>query len=348
MNNTDHKIVYHFLLKAVGFCTFVVNSYFKNPEQTKHAYQFIESYKSDSDKQIIVAKINNSIGKVFKISAIDLVTKNKKLLAGFSTDDMINIIGLATIEKAPTVVTCQAKSYKYFALFAMLFVSALLISNITASKFVDIFGFTVTGGLPSYGCAYVLSYIITEVYGYKRARQVIWGSIICNLFLVMYLYITISWQPSSYWHYQREYALVLGVIPKIIFASLISYWCGEFINSYVIARMKIAYNGHNLLLRIVSSSFLAITVDTFLFIVIAYGGTMPSTFICSLIVRVYIYKLLFEFIMIPFIIYLIKIVKHSEAIDIYDINTQFTPFSLDVTYSDADNRMLKLTRDDEA
>ena len=144
-----------------------------------------------------------------------------------------------------------------------------------------------------------------EVYGYKRSRQVIWGAMACNLFLVLFLHLVIIATPSEFWHNQQAYAEVLGAIPRIVIASLIGTWSGEFINAYCIARFKVAQKGNNLALRIIMSSIIGIGVDTFLFIPIAYFNIMPTEEVFHFAIRIFIRKLLFEIISIPLATYLI-------------------------------------------
>lgn len=315
------------------------NAYLRKSDARKAVYEIKDSYRNGYGQQIVVAKIIDSPRGLFKMPATELVLRRKDILYGFSIDDVVNIVGLATVEKETLVTEIQPTAYKYYAPLAMLFGAVLIIANVASSKLISFFGMTMTGGTLAYPLAYILGDIITEVYGYKRARQLIWGAMLCNILLVFFLQLTIMAPPSIYWHNQSEYALILGAVPRIVFASLIAYWTGEFLNSYVIAKFKIAYNGQNLFGRIASSSMIGITTDTLIFILVAYSGVIPLSEMLSFSIRVYVSKLLCEFLAIPITMWIINQLKVSEQLDIYDINTDFTPFSIDVSYSSINNRM---------
>jgi hypothetical protein len=214
----------------------------------------------------------------------------------------------------------------------MLFGCSLVASNITSSKLMDFYGITLTGGMLPYLTTFSLGGIITEVYGYKRTRQLIWGSIGCNLLVTLFIWLSVSSTPSPLWNYQNEYSLVLLAVPRIIFASMISYFSSEFLNSYLIAKLKISNFGRKLSVRIICSSLIAITVDNFLFLFLAFSGIMSTREMIQFSSKSYLLSLVFEWCCIPAIIYISNKLKSIENIDVFDINTNFTPFSLDVDY----------------
>lgn len=324
--------------KSIYF--YIVNSYVKKSESKKCIYKVVESYRnSATGKQMVMLKILDANRGFFKMSAVELVLYRRDILAGCNVDDVVTIVGLAATEKETKIIQRKQIAYKYFAFLAMLFGAALVTANVASAKLMAIFGLTMTGGTLPYPLAYILGDVITEVYGYKRARQLIWGAIFCNLFLVFFIYLTIISPPSMYWHHQNEYALVLGSVPRIVFASLVSYWAGEFINSYILAKMKIVSHGRNLLRRILCSSAVGITTDTFLFVFIAYVGVLPINQMFMFSIRVYLFKVICEFVATPLTMWLIGIIKSKENLDIFDTNTRFTPFSLDIEYSQENNRI---------
>lgn len=338
MGSVGKSFLNFLLLKLFALFAYVKNAYIQKSDSKKSVYQVEEFYRNNTGEQIVVAKVIDSPRGFFKLSAVDLAIKRKDLLSGFNIDDIINIVGLAATEKETKIIYKKPTAYKYFAFLAMLFGAALITANIASSKLISIFGMTMTGGTLPYPMAYIFGDIITEVYGYKRARQLIWGAITCNLFLVFFIYLTIISPPSAYWHNQNEYALILGSVPRIVLASLVSYWVGEFLNSYVIAKMKIAYDGQSLWKRIIASSLVGITTDTLLFIIIAYSYVIPFDQMLSFSIRVYVFKVFYEFIAIPFTMWVINKLKVKENLDIFDVNTDFTPFSLDVEYSEVNNK----------
>ena len=300
---------------------------------TDPLYKFHDFYRKRNGNYIVVAKEEGNPRGVFKIAATDLVTLKKDLLSKFSLEDKINIIGLATTEKPPTVIIQTTEHFRYFSLLAMIFGCSLIASNIASSKLMTFFGVTLTGGTLPYLLTYVMGDIITEVYGYKRTRQLIWGAIACNLIAVLFITLAIKAPASPFWGHQKEYAFILGSIPRIITASMISYFSGEFLNSYVIAKLKIFHDGNKLWLRIICASIVAMTVDNFLFLSVSYWHVLPFYEMIQFSSRSYLLGLIFEWLSIPFITFIAKKLKSIEHVDVFDINTNFTPFSLDVDYT---------------
>lgn len=307
----------------------VENNLVSNPP-----YKFHDFYRKGNGNYIVVAKEEGNPKGIFKIAAIDLVTSKKDLLSKFSLEDKINIIGLATTENPPNVSIKKANQFRFFPLLAMIFGCALVATNIVSSKLIDIWGITLSGGTGSYELTYCMGGIITEVYGFKRARQLIWGAILCNIIVLLFISISIYLPASPLWPHQDEYAFVLGSVPRIILASLTSYFCGEFLNSYIVAKLKIFHKGKKLWFRIILSSFIAMTVDNFMFLTLSYWGTIPLSHMLGLSNKSFIISLLFEWFSIPFAAKISKKLKEAENIDIFDIKTKFTPFSLDVHYTE--------------
>lgn len=138
--------------------------------------------------------------------------------------------------------------------------------------------------------------------------------------------------PSASWPHQKEYSLVFMGVPRIIMASMISYFVSEFLNSYVLAKLKVRHKGNKLWFRIVLSTLVAMTVDNFLFLFIAYQNVISASEMMQFSSRSYFISIFFEWAFIPVITYVSRYLKGVENVDIFDINTNFTPFSLDVNY----------------
>jgi uncharacterized integral membrane protein (TIGR00697 family) len=328
------KNLYNIFKAAIQF-------YFNRNYIKRHKYEVIENHKNDAGENIVVVKINDSLGKVFKLPVLELINKRKDILEKFSVNDIVNIVGLASTMYSPIIVENKSSSYRYFAILAMLFGAALITSNIASSKLTSIFGIIMTGGTIPYAFTYSLGDIITEVYGYKRTRQLIWGAIASNVFVIAFIYVTIFLPPASFWHNQQEYQLILGTTVRIIFSSLTSYWCSEFLNSYVLAKLKIYLEGKYLWMRILFSSMISITADTIIFTFLAYFGTLPTSEIIKLLFVSYTTSFAWEFLTLPFLIKIINYLKKVEILDIFDANTNFTPFSLDVSYLESNNLLSK-------
>lgn len=297
-------------------------------------YLFHDFYRNKKGNYIVVAKEEGNSRGVFQLSATELVTSRRDLLSKFALEDKINIIGLAATENPPVISIKRANHFRFFPILAMIFGCALVATNIASSKLIEIFGITLSGGTGSYELTYCLGGIITEVYGFKRARQLIWGAIACNLIVLIFISLSIYLPASPLWTHQKEYASVLGSVPRIIGASLISYFCGEFLNSYIVAKLKIIHKGKKLWLRIILSSLIAMTVDNFMFLALSYLGTIPLSHIFSLSNKGYVISLLFEWSSIPIVSKISKKLKETENVDVFDIKTNFTPFSLDANYTE--------------
>ena len=295
-------------------------------------YELHDFYRNKSGNYVVVAKEEGNSRGIFKLPATKLVSTRKDLLSKFSLDDKINIIGLAATECPPNVSVKRTEQFRYFPLLAMIFGCALVATNIASSKLIEIFGITLSGGTGSYELTFFMGGVITEVYGYKRARQLIWGAIACNLIVLLFISISIYMPASPLWPHQDAYAFILGSVPPIICASLISYFSSEFLNSYIVAKLKILHKGKKLWFRIIVSSLIAITVDNFMFLSLSYWGSISFSQILSLSNKSYFISLLFEWLSIPIMSKITKKLKKVENIDIFDIKTKFTPFSLDVNY----------------
>ncbi len=167
------------------------------------------------------------------------------------------------------------KHPEYFPVVAMLFVAVLLLSNIIAQKTFVLGPFTFPAAIILFPLAYIFGDVLTEVYGYARARLVIWGGLACNLLMAVAFRAAIALPPGDY-PLQREYELILGTVPRVVLASMIGYWAGEFANSYVLAKMKIFTGGRYLWTRTVGSTVVGQAVDTALFIVIAFAERLGA------------------------------------------------------------------------
>lgn len=233
------------------------------------------------------------------------------------------------------------KSYKYFDFVTAAFVAVLLISNIaSAAKIIDwgqsIFGLALAfdAGTLLFPISYIFGDILTEVYGYKRSRRVIWAGFGASLLMALTLGL-IGWMPGEAgWEGyagQAAYNAILGGVASggIIIASLSAYFAGEFSNSVILARLKVITQGRFLWLRTIGSTLVGQGVDTVIFILIAtLFGVFPPEIALTLIVTNYIFKVGIEVILTPATYALVGFLKKSENEDYYDTDTNFNPFSL--------------------
>ena len=221
----------------------------------------------------------------------------------------------------------KEKAFKYLDVITALFVAVLLISNIVSTKIVNFFGFTFDGGTLLFPLAYIFGDILTEVYGFRRARRVIWLGFV-SAFLMSVMIIVVGKLPSAAdWLFQDAYDKVLGLAPRIVLASLIAYLAGEFSNSVILAKLKIKTKGKYLWIRTIGSTIIGQFLDTILFVVIAFGGILPWSLVLVVIVSNYIFKCGAEIVFTPVTYRVVNYLKKKEEEDYFDEKTKFNPFS---------------------
>ncbi len=218
------------------------------------------------------------------------------------------------------------KNYKYLGAISVFFVSILLISNVASTKIVDFGYFTFDGGTLLFPLSYIFGDILTEVYGYRKSRSVIWLGFFMALLMSVIFIIVGKLPPAAGWNNQSAYDAILGLTPRIVSASLIAYFCGEFSNSFILAKMKIWTGGKWLWTRTIGSTLVGELVDSTLFILIAFLGILPNSLLLTLIISNYIFKTGVEVLFTPITYKIVKFLKKEEEEDYYDINTNFNPF----------------------
>lgn len=235
----------------------------------------------------------------------------------------------------------MGRAYKYYDFIVAVFVAVLLISNIASSaKIIDwgvsIFGLPLAfdAGTLLFPISYIFGDILTEVYGYKRSRRVIWaGFAAAALMSVTFWIIGLMPGEATWQQYagQEAYSAILGGVATggIIIASLLAYFAGEFSNSYMLAKMKVATEGRWLWSRTIGSTLVGEGIDTVLFVVVAtLFGVFPPEIALSLIVANYIFKVAIEVIFTPATYAIVGFLKRAEQEDYYDRETNFNPFTL--------------------
>lgn len=220
----------------------------------------------------------------------------------------------------------EHRNYRYLDLITAAFVAVLIISNITSTKILVLGPLTFDGGTILFPLAYIFGDVLTEVYGYKRSRRVIWTGFFW-LFMAVLIFSIVDWLPASPdWTLQESYHAILGQTPRIVLGSLVAYFAGEFSNSFVLAKMKIWSEGRSLWMRTIGSTLVGEGIDTVLFATIAFAGTMPTDVFTSLIVSNYIFKCGVEAVFTPLTYLVVNFLKRAENEDYYDRDTDFNPF----------------------
>jgi uncharacterized integral membrane protein (TIGR00697 family) len=219
------------------------------------------------------------------------------------------------------------RTYKHLDTITGLFVAILLISNIASSKIVQLFPFTFDGGTILFPMSYIFGDVLTEVYGYRRSRKVIWIGFGSALLMSLVLIIVGALPPAAGWINQDAYDRILGLTPRIVAASLLAYFTGEFSNSYTLAKMKIWTRGKYLWTRTIGSTIVGELVDTLLFVTIAFWGVLPSSTLFAVFISNYVFKTGVETLLTPVTYRVVHWLKREEAEDYYDTDTDFNPFA---------------------
>lgn len=231
------------------------------------------------------------------------------------------------------------KPYKYLDIVMASFVTVLILSNIASSAKIIDWGVSIAGiplafdaGTLLFPISYVFGDILTEVYGYKRSRKVIWVGFFCLAMSAVVFAIVQALPGEATWQQtvgQQAYNLVLGGISSggIVIASLAAFFVGEFSNSFVLAKMKVFTAGKFLWMRTIGSTLVGEGVDTLVFILIAtLFGVFPTEIFLTLVLTNYIFKVLIEVVFTPLTYLIVRKLKQSEAEDYFDRNTDFNPF----------------------
>jgi uncharacterized integral membrane protein (TIGR00697 family) len=220
----------------------------------------------------------------------------------------------------------QGKTYLHIDTVSALFVAVLLISNVASAKIVDLGVFTFDGGTLLFPLSYIFGDILTEVYGYARSRKVIWLGFGSALLMSCVLIVVGRLPPARGWENQEAYEKILGLTPRIVAASLIAYFAGEFSNSFVLAKMKVLTSGRHLWARTIGSTLVGELVDTLLFVLIAFFGTLDGRLLLAVILSNYVFKTAVEAALTPVTYRAVAALKKSEGEDFYDRRTNFNPF----------------------
>ncbi len=216
----------------------------------------------------------------------------------------------------------------WFVFITAVFTTCLITANIIAVKLVRVWGLILPASIVIFPLSYVFGDVLTEVYGYRRARQVIWLGFFCNFLTVMAVLAGQAMPPASFWDGQGAYERILGYTPRLLVASFAAYLVGEFTNSFVLAKMKIATRGRWLWTRTIGSTVAGQAFDSVVFITIAYYGVAPLPVVGSTIVTQWLFKSAYEAAVTPFTYWMVGFLKRREGVDVYDVGTRFNPLLL--------------------
>ena len=228
----------------------------------------------------------------------------------------------------------QRMQYRYYEFVMAAFVVVLVCSNMIGPAKIAQVDWPLVGtltfgaGVLFFPISYVFGDILTEVYGYARARRVIWSGLTALIFASIMATVVVKLPPADGWHGQDAYESIFGQTPRIVFASITAFFLGEFVNSYTLAKMKVWTNGNALWSRIIGSTVCGEGVDSLVFYPGAFLGVWETKLVLTVMVSNYILKVLWEVLATPLTYRIIAGLKRAEHEDFYDRDTQFSPFSL--------------------
>ena len=236
---------------------------------------------------------------------------------------------------APDIASGQ---FRYYDFVMTAFVAILLLSNVIGAGKVAVVTLPVIGpwpfgaGILFFPVSYVIGDILTEVYGYARARRVIWAGFAATVFMAFMAWVVVALPPAPSWTNQTAYETVFGQVPRIVFASVCAFWAGEFVNSYVLARMKIWTEGKHLWTRTIGSTVFGQAVDSAIFYPLAFLGAVGWTthLVVVVLFTQWALKVGWEVLLTPVTYAVVGWLKRVEGVDVFDRGTDFSPFRTQV------------------
>jgi len=223
---------------------------------------------------------------------------------------------------------------RWLPVITAVFVTSLVVSNIIAVKLISVGPFFLPAAILIFPISYIFGDILTEVYGYAKARRVIWIGFGCNLLAVCIFYLSIELPPAPFWRTgafetaaasQQAYQAIFGSTPRILAASFLAYLVGEFLNSFVLAKLKIATRGRHLWMRTIGSTVVGQLADSAVFIILAFLGTVPFTALAAMVGSQWLMKSAYETLVTPLTYLAVNFLKRVEREDFYDRKTNFNP-----------------------
>ncbi len=210
-----------------------------------------------------------------------------------------------------------------FVAMASLFCVCLIVANLMEIKTIEIGPMTLTAGMLVFPLSYIINDCIVEVYGFAKARFVIWLGFILSILSALLLQLAIIMPGGVSWDGQEAMERIYGSVPRIVSASFVAFLCGSLVNAYVMSRLKISMGGKNFSVRAISSTLLGEGIDSLIFFPTAFAGTLPWDVIVSLIISQALLKTAYEIIALPMTLRLVKKLKRVEGVDTYDNNQSY-------------------------
>ena len=232
------------------------------------------------------------------------------------------------MDNPPSAPPAPTPNFRYFDIVMAAFVAVLLLSNIIgAAKLSTIEGFTFGAGILFFPISYVIGDVLTEVYGYARARRVIWVGFGAMVFMAFMSWAVVAMPPAASWDGQAAYESVFGQVPRIVLASILAFWTGEFVNSFVLAKMKVWTKGKALWSRTIGSTVFGQAVDSLIFYPVAFLGVWETSDVLMVMVTNWALKVAWEAALTPLTYLVVGRLKRAEGVELFDTDTNFSPFA---------------------
>ncbi|HLN52933.1 MAG TPA: queuosine precursor transporter [Prolixibacteraceae bacterium] len=215
-----------------------------------------------------------------------------------------------------------------FMLTGILFTACLIIANIVAVKIVEVGPLALPASIVIFPVTYILNDVIAEVWGFKKARLIIWSGLAMNALMALFFWITIILPSASFWADQMPYARILGSTPRLVAASFAAYLTGSFLNAFVMSRMKVFHKGKHFGVRAVLSTVAGETADSFIFITVAFLGIFETSALLLMIGTQVLLKTMYEIIALPITSRVVKWFKRIEGVDVFDTSVSYNPFKV--------------------
>lgn len=215
-----------------------------------------------------------------------------------------------------------------FMLFSMLFCVCLITANVLETKQMSFGPISITGGIIVFPISYIINDCVCEVWGYRKTRMLIWLGFFMNFLFVVFAAICDAIPGAPYWDNDAGFHAIFGLAPRITVASFVAFVVGSFANAYVMSRMKVSSQGRNFSLRAIMSTLLGETADSLIFFPLALGGVVPNSELPVLILSQIVLKTLYEILILPVTIQVVRFTKRHEGIDEYDKNINYNIFSI--------------------
>lgn len=222
----------------------------------------------------------------------------------------------------------RARQYKFFGFIVALYVAMQLISDVTAGKLVSVLGFPVSVTVLYFPVTYIFADVLTEVYGYAMARRALWTVLLCSILAGLVYQLVVYLPPAEGFDGDDAYRRVFGIVPRVLVGGWIAVFAGDILNNYVMAKLKVVFDGRLLWVRTISSTIVGQFVNTVLFYGIALSGVIPTDVLIEAVITGWVMKTVIEALMTPVTYAVVARLKKVEEEDYFDRETNFNPFKL--------------------